>query len=180
MKLLFISDIHGISINLDYIKELDNKNNFDKIVILGDIYYGGPSFYETNTQDILGVKEFINDFKDKIIAVRGNCDSDVDMKANDSIISDLSLINVDNKDLYITHGNKYSNVKNERFKEKKGVLLFGHKHIPFIEKENNMIYVCVGSISLPRNNSNPTYAIYENKEIIIYDIYENIVDKISL
>lgn len=180
MRLLFISDIHGISTNLEYIRELDNKNKFDKIVILGDIYYGGPSFYETNTQDILGVKEFINFYKDKIIAVRGNCDSDVDMKANNIVISDLTLINVDGIDLYLTHGNKYSNIKNERFKDKSGVLLFGHKHVPFIEKEDNMIYICVGSISLPRNNSNPSYAIYENKTIILYDIFDNVIDKVNL
>lgn len=180
MKILFISDIHGISTNLDYIRKLDKSNNFNKIVILGDIFYGGPSFYETNTQDICGVKEFINDYKDKIIAVKGNCDSDVDMKANDIILTDLSLINVDGENLYITHGNKYNNIKNERFKDKNGILLFGHKHIPFIEKENNMIYVCVGSISLPRNNSKPSYAIYENKTITLYDIYEKELDKITL
>lgn len=43
-----------------------------------------------------------------------------------------------------------------------------------------MIYVNVGSISLPKNNNNPTYAIYKNKNITIYDIYENIIDSIDL
>ena len=43
-----------------------------------------------------------------------------------------------------------------------------------------MIYVNVGSISLPRNNFNPTYAIYENKKITIYDIYNNIIDDIEI
>ena len=40
-----------------------------------------------------------------------------------------------------------------------------------------MIYINVGSISLPRNNYKPTYMIYKNKEFTIYDIDNNIVDK---
>lgn len=61
-----------------------------------------------------------------------------------------------------------------------GILVYGHEHIPYIKKNENMIYVNVGSISLPKNNSNPTYAIYKNKNITIYDIYENIIDSIDL
>lgn len=43
-----------------------------------------------------------------------------------------------------------------------------------------MIYINVGSISLPRNNNNPTYAIYKNKNITIYDINDNKIDSIDL
>ena len=41
MKILFISDIHGITTNLDKIKDIYNKGNFDKMVVLGDLYYAG-------------------------------------------------------------------------------------------------------------------------------------------
>ena len=43
-----------------------------------------------------------------------------------------------------------------------------------------MIYINVGSISLPRNNYPPTYAIYENKTIVIYDINDNIIEIVNL
>ena len=41
MKILFISDIHGKITNLKYIDDLIIKENFDKIVVLGDLYYSG-------------------------------------------------------------------------------------------------------------------------------------------
>ena len=41
MRILFISDIHGITTNLDKIKDIYNKGNFDKMVVLGDLYYAG-------------------------------------------------------------------------------------------------------------------------------------------
>lgn len=169
MKILFISDIHGIYDNLEYIKSLDENNNFDKIVILGDIY-NNNSKYKCS---VLKVKEFINNYYNKIIVIRGNCDNDIDISTRD-----LLLINVDGIDVYLTHGDKYNDIKNKIFKDKTGVLLFGHKHVPYIKKINNMIYVCVGSISLPRFNSKPSYVIYENKTFIIYDIYGNILDKV--
>ena len=59
-------------------------------------------------------------------------------------------------------------------------MVYGHEHIPFIKKDKNMIYINVGSISLPRNNYAPTYAIYENKTITIYDINDNIIENINL
>ena len=44
MKYLVVSDIHG---SLYYAKKLDeiiNKENPDKIILLGDLYYHGPRF----------------------------------------------------------------------------------------------------------------------------------------
>ena len=43
-----------------------------------------------------------------------------------------------------------------------------------------MLYINVGSISLPRNNNKPTYMIYQNKEFTIYDIDNNIVNKCKI
>ena len=44
MKILFISDIHGSTKNLDKIENIIKKENFDKIVVLGDLYYQGHNF----------------------------------------------------------------------------------------------------------------------------------------
>ena len=75
--------------------------------------------------------------------------------------------------------NKY-NFENDRKFNRKGILVYGHEHIPYIKKKDNMIYINVGSISLPRNDNNPTYAVYEEKKITIYDINKTVVDTINL
>ncbi len=43
-----------------------------------------------------------------------------------------------------------------------------------------MVYINVGSISIPKENNNPTYMMYENRKFTIYDIEENIFDSINL
>ena len=59
--------------------------------------------------DIPYVKSFLESFKDDLICMRGNCDSDVDIMVSDfPIISELSYISVDNNDIYLTHGHIYN------------------------------------------------------------------------
>ena len=180
MKILFISDIHGITDNLNFIEKKINEENIDKLVCLGDLYYTGPIYEKSNKINSKGVFDFLTKYNDILICMMGNCDSNVDIKASDFPINKgISLINVDNFDIYITHGNEYSFEKNKKL-NRTGVLVYGHEHIPYIKKDKNMIYVNVGSISLPKDNNNPTYAIYKEKNITIYDIYDNIIDSINL
>ena len=75
--------------------------------------------------------------------------------------------------------NTYSINKRDKF-NKKGILIYGHHHTPYIEKIDDIIYICVGSILLPRNNSKPSYAIYENKKIAIYSIEKKLIDNIDI
>ena len=180
MKILFISDIHGITDNLKIIERKIKEKNIDKLVCLGDLYYAGPNYNKNNVINSKGVFDFLTKYSDMLICMMDNCDSNVDVKASDfPINSGISLINVDNIDIYITHGNEYNFKKNRKL-NRKGILVYGHEHIPYIKKDEKMIYINVGSISLPKDNNNKTYAIYENKNITIYDINENIIESIDL
>lgn len=180
MKILFFSDVHGITTNLQKLKELDNTEKFDKIVCLGDLYYSGPScenYFHVNSKKVL---EFLTDLRDRLIVLRGNCDSDVDIKASDFPICDnLSIICVDNLDLYLTHGNIF-NIDNRRKFNHNGVLIYGHKHYPFIKKEDGVVFINVGSISLPKNDSKASYGIYQNKIFSLYNIDGYKIDSINL
>lgn len=180
MKILFFSDIHGITDNLHFIEEKVNELNIDKIVCLGDLYYAGPTYNDDHNVDGNSVLAFLSQYKNRLICMRGNCDSEVDIKISDfPICEKISMINVDGIDIYLTHGHEYNIDKKEKLAEG-SVLIYGHKHTPCIEKDNNIICICVGSISLPKNKSNPSYAIYENKTVTLYDIYDDVIDSISI
>lgn len=171
MKLLIFSDIHGYLENLLKLKKLAEEDDFDKIIVLGDLYYQGPNFDNQQPIDSAKVCSVLTGFGEKIYAVRGNCDSDVDVKASDfPICSELMLISDGDLDLYFTHGNIYGPDKNRKFLGRQGVMFYGHNHIPEISKDEFMTYVCVGSISFPKNGNEPTYAIYEDRKITIFNI----------
>ena len=172
MKIMFISDIHGIKTNLEKIKKKFLEFNCNKLVVLGDLYYIGPRNKTKDGYDIQYVKEFLESFKDKLICIRGNCDSEVDIMVSDfPIINELSMISIDEHDIYLTHGHLYNennwNVENS-------ILIYGHFHIPFIKEKDNKLFINPGSISLPKDN-NPTYIIYDNNKFTIYDINDKIV-----
>jgi len=178
MKIMFISDIHGIKKNLNKIKEKFIENNCDKLVVLGDLYYIGPRNNISNDYDINYVREFLSSFKDKLICIRGNCDSEVDIEVSDfPIINELSFISTEKEDIYLTHGHIYNE---SNWDKTNSILVYGHFHKPFIKQYETNIYINPGSISLPRGEYPESYLIYDENEFVIYDINDNIIDKYKL
>ena len=178
MKIMFISDIHGIKKNLPKINQKFNENQCDKLVVLGDLYYIGPRNNENDEYDINYVREFLSSFKNKLICIRGNCDSEVDIEVSDfPIINELSLISTEKEDIYLTHGHIYNE---SNWDKTNSILIYGHLHKPFIKKYETNLYINPGSISLPRGEYDPSYLIYDENEFIIYDINDNIIDKYKL
>ncbi|MBQ6477721.1 MAG: phosphodiesterase [Bacilli bacterium] len=174
MKIMFISDIHGISDNLGKIREKYKEFKCEKLVILGDIY-NNYNYYDNNKEK---VQEFLNDFKDSLICVRGNCDSLTDLyDIPTHPIKELDLIKTNNLDIYITHGHIYNE---DNWDRENTILIQGHTHRPKISKKDNNIYLNPGSISLPRGGNLPSYLVFNEKEFIIYDILDNIIYKTSL
>ena len=175
MRLMFISDIHGIKTNLPKIKERFEFLKCDKLVVLGDLYYIGPRNKMIEGYDIKYVQEFLSSIKDKLICVRGNCDSEVDLMVSDfPIVNELSLISTINEDLYLTHGHIYNE---SNWSKTNSVLIYGHLHIPFIKKIETNLYINPGSISLPKEDNPPSYLFYDEEQFIIYDINDNILVK---
>ncbi|MDD2447701.1 MAG: phosphodiesterase [Tissierellia bacterium] len=173
MKLFFISDIHGSIYYLNKALDRFKKEEADYIVILGDILYHGarnplPLEYEPKK-----VIELINSYADKIIAVRGNCDSEVDEMVIDfPIMSTYSNILYNNRRLFLTHGHIYN--ENNMPKLNEGdVFIYGHYHIPRADKVEGIYFINPGSITLPKENSPNTYGLLEDNVFSIKDLEGN-------
>ena len=78
MKLFICSDIHGDLGSAKAVFELYKEEGCDKILILGDLLYHGPRNDLPKTYAPKAVIELLNENKDKILTVRGNCDTEVD------------------------------------------------------------------------------------------------------
>ena len=80
MKLMFASDIHGNLQFCNKLKERYEKEEPNKLILLGDLLYNKSllAFGRNNErQKTAGV---LNDLMEYIIAVRGNCDTDLDQE----------------------------------------------------------------------------------------------------
>ena len=78
MKLLFFSDVHGVPSTLERLFEHADALKPDLLVLLGDALYHGPRNGVPGWYDPQKVADLLNSRRERILAVRGNCDADVD------------------------------------------------------------------------------------------------------
>lgn len=180
LKIFFMSDIHGSFYYLDKALERFKVEKADYIGILGDILYHGarnPLTVEYNPKKVI---EKINEYADKIIAVRGNCDSEVDQMVIDfPIMSTYSTILYNNKRLFLTHGHMFNEDNMPKLSEG-DVFIYGHSHLPRAEKNNNIYFINPGSITLPKEGNPHTYGVLEDSSFIIKDLNGNVFKEINI
>lgn len=176
MKYLVISDIHGSSYYANKINEIYQKENPDKIILLGDLYYHGPRNSLTEEYNPMEVAKILNKYKDIILCTRGNCDAEVDEMISEFKFKEYIELNINGVDFFFSHGHKY-NMDNLPPIGK--VVVYGHFHIGFIEEQYGIIFANPGSISLPKNNTKHSYMIIDDQELILKDIEGNIIQKKS-
>ncbi|MBO5211006.1 MAG: phosphodiesterase [Clostridia bacterium] len=166
MKLLIASDIHGSAYYCDLLLKEIEKENPDKILILGDILYHGPRNDLPKGYAPKEVIAMLNPLKDKLLCVRGNCDAEVDqMVLNFPIMADYETLSFGDKTLFLSHGHVYGKDKLPQM-EKGDILLGGHTHVPEIVDIEGKIYMNCGSVSIPKENSPHSYMFYENGEFL--------------
>ena len=180
MKFLIASDIHGSEYYCKKMLECYKTEKADKILLLGDILYHGPRNDLPRDYNPKAVIEMLNNLKNEILCVRGNCDSEVDqMVLNFPILADYCIITHNNKIIYATHGHKF-NTENLPPLKKGDILLHGHTHIPVCEEYDNFIYINPGSVSIPKNDSHHAYMIFEDGVFYWKDLDGNIVKKYAI
>ena len=78
MKYFVATDIHGSYYWAKKVVEKFNDSGADKLVLLGDLYYHGPRNPLPEEYAPMKTAELFNGISDKIIAIRGNCDAEID------------------------------------------------------------------------------------------------------
>ena len=175
MKIIIASDIHGSLKYTKKLSELIEKNNPDKIILLGDLLYHGARNALPDEYSTIDVANILNKYSEKIIAVRGNCDSEVDDMVTDfNIMEDYKKIEIDGIIFYLTHGhliNKYE----ELFKD--SYLISGHTHIYNLEGK----HLNPGSVGIPKVNKEHTCLLYIDKTFKLIDLDNfNIINETTI
>ena len=143
MKLMIASDIHGAA---GYCRELlaaFDREGADRLLLLGDILYHGPRNDLPDEYAPKQVLAMLNERRERLFCVRGNCDTEVDqMVLTFPILADYSIFPAGSRLIYATHG---------------------HTHVPAWEPfgENNL-YLNPGSVSIPKNGSAHGYMTLED------------------
>lgn len=180
MKLLFMSDIHGSAYYMSKMLDAIEFEKPNQIILLGDALYHGPRNPLPIEYDPKKVVDMLNSLKTKIIAVRGNCDSEVDqMLIEYPMLSDYGILFEGGRRIIITHGHLYN--KDTKLHLQKGdIYVQGHTHVPQMELIDGVYYLNPGSISLPKNNTKCSYGILENNQFLLKTLECKLLEKVEL
>ena len=174
MTFLIGSDIHG---SYKYGKMFFEKVEMyhpDKILLCGDFYYNGARNVPPEKYSPKDVVALLNQYADKIIAVKGNCESEVDQWVSDFPISDIATVFAFGKEIVMTHGHHFS--FDNLPKHPGDIFLQGHTHIGVLEKKENLILMNPGSVSLPKDGHH-SYMLMHDDGVKLLDLLDDHVYK---
>ena len=179
MKLMFVSDIHGSAYYCKAALDKYNEEKCDQLILLGDLLYHGPRNDLPKEYNPKLVAKLLNENKDHLITVRGNCDAEVDqMMLEFPALADYAMLLVDGHRFYLTHGHHYNKDAMPPL-AKNDVLCYGHFHVPLAFKQGDNYIFNPSSISLPKQGTN-SYGIYENHMFTIKTLDGDIVATLKL
>lgn len=174
MKIMVVADIHGSAYYCEKLLKKYKEEACDKLLLLGDILYHGPRNdlpEEYNPKKVLAM---LNEMKNEILCVRGNCDTEVDqMVLEFPVLAEYCLLYLDHITIFATHGHKFNKNFMPNLAENE-VLLHGHTHVPACEKVGNNMYMNPGSVSIPKENSHHGYMTIEDGRFLWKDLDGNI------
>ena len=163
-RFMIASDIHGDAQTTEKLLERYRQSGAEKLILLGDILYHGPRNDLPEGYAPKRVIALLNQYKNEILAVRGNCDTEVDQMVLDfPVLADYAYLSADGVCIFATHGHNYNTEKQPPL-AKGDILLHGHTHVPTLTRfGNENIYINPGSVSIPKENSPKSYILYENR-----------------
>lgn len=162
MKWMIASDLHGSAYYCRKMLEAFEREEADRLFLLGDLLYHGPRNDLPREYAPKEVIPLLNGKREKLLCVRGNCDAEVDqMVLEFPVLADYAVLPVGRRLIYATHGHIY-HVKNLPPLAPGDVLLHGHTHVPaWTEFGQGNLYLNPGSVSIPKENSPHSYMTLE-------------------
>ena len=169
MKYFIASDIHGSAAWCRRMLEAFEKEQADRMILLGDILYHGPRNGLPDEYDPPKVIGMLNPLKNRILAVCGNCDSAVDqMVLQFPIMADYAILSLPSEKenqpdalVYLTHGHVWNEDHLPNLSEG-DILLHGHTHVPVVHEHDTYTYINPGSVAIPKEDSHHGYMTLED------------------
>jgi len=174
MKLVIASDIHGAASWCRRLVEALDAEQPDHLVLLGDILYHGPRNDLPADYAPKEVIALLNPLASSIVAVRGNCDAEVDQMVLDfPCMADFHVVEDEarGRSLFCTHGHVYgpgfhNSVDRLPVLPEGAAVVYGHTHIKVSEEHPAREGVwCFnpGSVGIPKDGSH-SFGVYDDGE----------------
>ncbi|MCR5663850.1 MAG: phosphodiesterase [Oscillospiraceae bacterium] len=166
MRWMVASDIHGSALWCRRLLEAFDREQPDRLLLLGDLLYHGP---RNDLPEAYAPKEvfaMLNERSGRLLGVRGNCDAEIDQLVLQFPMSaDSMLLGAGKRLFFVTHGHLFDRGHLPPL-HAGDVFLQGHTHVPSCETlENGVVLMNPGSVSLPKNGSESAYMLIDDRTV---------------
>lgn len=172
MKLFIATDLHGSAYFAEKVIDKFNKSNADTLILLGDVYNHGPRNPFPKDYAPMKVAEMLNAIADRVMSVRGNCDSAVDEMISSFPFVENNIIPLGKRRLFLTHGHVYNNMSLPKLTSG-DVMIYGHFHVNASTVVDGVYCINLSSASLPKDTS--AYCIVDEQGATIYDFADKVI-----
>ena len=167
MKLMIASDIHGSALYCGELLAAFEREGAEKLLLLGDLLYHGarndlPEGYDTKKTTAL-----LNGVKEKLLSVRGNCESEVDQMVLEFPV--LAVLLWEGRTVFAVHGHEWGPDRLPPLAAG-SLLLSGHTHVPCFRQDGEIFLANPGSVSIPKGGSERGYLLLEEDTLIWKDL----------
>ncbi len=164
---MIASDLHGCQAATSTLLEHYQQGGFDYLILLGDLLNHGPRNPVPTHYAPARVAELLNVHAAHIIAVRGNCDSEVDQALlSFPLEAGYNSLLLNNRRWFLSHGHHYHPDALPPLANG-DLFCFGHIHTPMIEQRDNLWLFNPGSTTFPRNNARASFGVYTAGELSV-------------
>lgn len=174
MRLLIASDLHGSPDSVAFLRRKAESLRPDALVLLGDILYHGPRNPLPKGYTPADVARMLGEMPVPIVAVRGNCDAEVDLVVLPFEVAENTWLHVDGLRIYASHGHHLSESPPFRNIPDGTVLLRGHTHVPLAATSDTVHQWNPGSTTLPKQGYPRSYGFYEDGEFRVMDFEDRV------
>jgi putative phosphoesterase len=168
MRLFVCSDVHGDTVALQQTLSAFKTSQADVLILLGDLLNHGPRNPVPQNYAPLLVAEQLNNVSKQIIAVRGNCDSEVDQALLEfPILGEYNQLIIGARRAFFCHGHTFTPDNLPPLAEG-DIFISGHTHIPVAKRQGHIHFFNPGSTSIPKQNRPASYGLMDEKGLYVY------------
>ena len=165
MKWMVASDLHGSATVCQQVLAACDREGAGRLLLLGDLLYHGPRNPLPEGYDPKRCYELLNECRDQILCVRGNCDAAVDqMVLEFPIMAEYFLLQLGQHTVFATHGDVWS-PERPPLLAPGFILLAGHTHHAACDVYPDFLYLNPGSPSLPKGTAHRGYLLLEEETV---------------
>ena len=165
-RILFFSDSHGVFAALQALRKRIEADAPDLVCFLGDALYHGPRNGVPQDYDGARAAEEFNAIADKIVAVRGNCDAEIDqLMLSFPMLGPYATVQVGGVRLFLSHGHIWGPDEQLPPLPAGAIVATGHTHVPIARQVNGIWCFNPGSISIPKGGSVSSYALLDGRTL---------------